>query len=172
MKPDEFGYTLHLFNYSIGRVPVENSWRQIEIVPAVSQVSSVKNVNPPYELATPSNIQKRNYTLYTLSANADTRNNRLVLNQAFDQGWKAFVVPQDVISQPTWLIYLDTLFMLPLPESKHLLVNDWANSWVLPQGSSHVILIYYPQYIQFIGFLMLLLLPSLYFLQPKNKKTA
>jgi len=60
-------------------------------------------------------------------------------------------------------------YLVPIPEDQHIIANDWANGWLLPQGNSHLIIVYRPQLLQFIGFSLLLFLPLLIFLHPRYK---
>ena len=60
----------------------------------------------------------------------------IVLSQGFDRGWMAFG---------------------GVEKFKHLAVNSWANGWIIPQGTGDVTIIFWPQYLEFIGLGLMLL---------------
>lgn len=65
----------------------------------------------------------------------------ILLSQAFDPGWHAYLNGREL--------------------KNHVLVNNWANGWVVPEGECgsgecQVKIIFWPQYLQFIGFGLLL----------------
>lgn len=63
----------------------------------------------------------------------------IYLSQSYDSGWKAFVISNGLNSL-----------------AEHLTYNGWANAWVLPNEQSKIILIYWPQLLQFAGFIVLI----------------
>jgi len=169
MNPQDYGYTLHLYNYSIGRLKTENAWRQIEIQPlnpTTFDLTPNSSTHPYTQLNT---TQKRAYSLYTASASSSQANSLLVLNQAYDEGWKAYQANFFSQKLPNWLLYLNSLLLVPIPEDQHIIANDWANGWLLPQDDSHLIIVYRPQLLQFFGFSLLLFLPLLTFLHPNKQ---
>jgi len=71
--------------------------------------------------------------------------NVLTNNQSFHDGWIAFGCQSSVFSCQ---ILKD-----------HVLVNNWANGWVIPEGldqSSSYRIIFWPQYLQYLGFAIML----------------
>lgn len=169
MNPQDYGYTLHLYNYSIGRLKTENAWRQIEIQPlnpTTFDLTPDSSTHPYTQLNT---TKKRAYSLYTASASSSQANSLLVLNQAYDEGWKAYQANSFSQKLPNWLLYLNSLLLVPIPEDHHIIANDWANGWLLPQGESNLIIVYRPQLLQFFGFSLLLFLPLLLFLHPNRQ---
>ena len=83
--------------------------------------------------------RKNNYSKFTIlegSSFYDT----VVLNQAYDPGWVA-------------------LCGLGKCDAQHVKVNNWANGWVFKNSvPNNVKLIFWPQYLEFLGFLLLALL--------------
>jgi hypothetical protein len=59
-------------------------------------------------------------------------------------------------------------FLPNLPQTDSSL---WYNSWTLPAGSYGLIIVYLPQYLQFLGYFLLLLTPIVILLIRKPKKT-
>ncbi|OGK64581.1 hypothetical protein A2313_04085 [Candidatus Roizmanbacteria bacterium RIFOXYB2_FULL_41_10] len=68
----------------------------------------------------------------------DEFSNNLILSQAFDPGWRAYLNGREL--------------------KEHVLVNNWANGWVIPEDESgEVKIIFWPQYLQFLGFGLLII---------------
>ena len=76
----------------------------------------------------------------------------MVLGQGYENGWVA----------------------LPWPLNKkldHVKVNSWANGWHVSAGDSAIVLVYWPQYLEYLGFVILLIsLIKILFLK-KNVRT-
>jgi hypothetical protein len=64
----------------------------------------------------------------------------VVLSQSFDQGWLGFKAPSNV-----WQV---THYKV-LP---HLTFNGWANAWMVPEGETKIMLLYWPQLLGFAGY--------------------
>lgn len=171
MNPDEYGYTLHFYNNSFGNSPSQNKLFKIEIIPTLPQIDTYISPYPSDRYATIITSQKHDYTLYTASVNSETPYSYITLNQAFDKGWKAYLVSPNSTKQPSWLLYLRTLTNSPIPETQHQQINTWANAWLVPPGDYDLIIVYQPQFLQFLGFGLLLFIPPLIYLQ-KHKKAS
>jgi len=74
---------------------------------------------------------------------SEFRKKVLILSQAFDPGWHAYLNGREL--------------------KHHVLVNNWANGWIVPEGECakggdcQVKIIFWPQYLEFIGFGLLIL---------------
>ncbi|MCX7996641.1 MAG: hypothetical protein N2691_02665 [Patescibacteria group bacterium] len=126
-------------------------------VDAVSGLHFVKNnleeANPP---GLPEAVIKHSYTFYSVVP-GDSDVGFVVLNQSFDKGWRAFTVADT----QGWLVdtalgRLIAPFVLQGQAiEEHVKVNGWANGWKLPGAADRtgqeVILVFLPQYIQYIG---------------------
>ncbi len=172
LKTGEYGFSLHLFNNSLGNIKTSNSWRKITIV-TPSHTNSQAIVNNGMTMndqrMTIANVSHPAYSLYTLTATVDQPEADVTLTQAYDQGWQAFLVDPTVLRQPDWMQYLQSVFLVPLPESQHHLASGWANSWTIPEGTHNLLIVYLPQHLQYFGFSLLLLLPFLFFLHHRHK---
>ncbi|MEM5782715.1 MAG: hypothetical protein QXD43_06030, partial [Candidatus Aenigmatarchaeota archaeon] len=82
--------------------------------------------------------------------NFNLENTTLVLSQSYHPGWKAYIV-----KRKTW--NLDRLFPFIFGKEikNHVLVNNWANGWIIKFQNSNlksqnkIIIIFLPQYLQF-----------------------
>ena len=110
-------------------------------------------------------VEKINYFTYKISLNPGQEINNLILHQSFDPGWLA-------ISKGKIL--------------DHFKINNWANGWRLNVGSdkfevgsknlqtsnlqpqtSNIVVIFWPQYLQFAGF-VLLIIAFIYIIKTKQ----
>ncbi len=153
MKSDEYGYTLHLYSYSLNHQPSTNELKQIEIIPG--PVKTPVKLDPLAQpLVRVETVQKDTYSLYSVQVDAGNSYGLFVLNQSFDKGWKVYQIdglqPNNLITK-----YLLTLIRMPLPENHHLPIHDWANGWLIPSGRHLLLVVYQPQLWQFLGFVLL-----------------
>ncbi len=165
LKSTDYGLTLHLFNQSLGNIFTQNSWKQIQISPLPLSKPDLTLPSPQLNITTSSHPT---YSLYTASITIDQPYATLVLNQGYDTGWKAYLIDSSTSHQPTWLLYLKSLMLVPLPENLHQQSNTWANSWTLPQGNHQLLIVYLPQHLQFFGFSLLTLLPFLFLIHHRK----
>jgi hypothetical protein len=156
LKPGDHGYTIHLYNYSIGRSVVSNSIKQVKIEPAWPPLPNT-NAASNVEYAKVTEVTKHDYTYYDVVIDPKTTPGLITLNQSFDAGWKAYTF-NDTPKIPLALRYLFTIAGLPIQEKNHIKNKGWENSWIIPAGSKHITIIYLPQVIQYFGFALLILL--------------
>ena len=130
------GFDININNFSVKNNPSVNDIKAIEVY--------------PFDYAKLSQIE----TYSSKASNEDI--NVLVYSQSFDSGWKAYEV-----KNINWLSNaLPFLFGNELKE--HVLVNNWANGWILDSNltiqqfnNQKIIIIFWPQYLEYLGLLML-----------------
>lgn len=142
MKYYGLGYSLSLNNISI------NSDKTINDIKNISIYRIPFYFLTHIELSNPSKKQSDNNSVFAFY-------------QSYDPDWKAYEV-----KNINWLTNaLPFLFGKELKE--HVLVNNWANGWVLekskikdhlsPEGEkSKIIIIFWPQYLEYLGFVVLI----------------
>ncbi len=164
---DEFsGYNLDLHLISYGHQPSSSILDTVTISPidysALSQISSSTYI--------PTNHQPQPISFTRLFPNhsllkinllpSPAPDSTLLLNQSFDPGWLAF--------------YFQGL--RPVFLTNHLLANNWANSWPVPDtlhsSPATIYILFWPQLLQFLGFL-LLPIPLLWTIKskPRHRKS-
>lgn len=147
------GYGLHFIVKSLGTEMAQSTIKNVSIFPLPkSFLNGLALVNPNV-FATgiekkPLSFQKINDSLYTVS-NFQS-DNYLALSQSFDSGWKAYQVKQINL-------FSEIFPFLGGSEIKnHVLINNWANGWHMTnKGSSDVVIVYLPQYFEYLGFILL-----------------
>ncbi len=150
MEEDGLGYTLHFDNISIGREKSVNDLGRISINPVPYKFLSgivlrkgggVGGVGR-YEGVEVSHPNPSFYEVKIKDGGSGGVGGErtLVLSQAFHKGWVAFAwdgfVPKEV--------------------GEHVLVNNWANGWVLNgryEGVEEIKIVFLPQLLEYLGFL-------------------
>jgi hypothetical protein len=145
---DEQGVAISLSNVSFNRHPSVNDlaslrinqipWDYAKSVHFIKQEADIiKNDPQPLEF-------QGGYWHYTVSLpeNGRTADSTLTLPQSYDRGWLAFGVEN---GRPRLL--------------KHFLINNWANAWDVSGKSEKIYLVFWPQLLQYLGFLLLALTP-------------
>ena len=79
------------------------------------------------------NVKKTGTYKYSVDVKGD---GLLVLSQGYDSGWIA-------IGFPNYKLL------------KHVKVNSWENGWMV-SDSNHIIILFWPQYLEFAGFVLLI----------------
>ena len=104
----------------------------------------------------------------------------LVLSQSFDKGWKAYEMKcqnsQPKADRPLAekfkcqiQFFLPFLFGRELRD--HVLVNNWENGWKLSDNKENtIIIVYLPQYLEYIGFALLLFVPLFFIGKDKTRE--
>jgi hypothetical protein len=106
--------------------------------------------------------KKISYFLYQISNFQISPNQfpaTLYLSQSYHPGWKAYEIKCQN-SKLKCQIYSFFPFIFGKEIKEHVLVNNWANGWRIekppnPANQSTLIIIFLPQYLEFLGFFMM-----------------
>lgn len=177
------GYILHFDNISIGREKSINFIKKITVNPIpfkfLTEMKITDNKeaerNAIYPESNDITVRHSNpgrYEVAFVDTEYPLNNSTLVLSQSYDKGWKLFITDCD----GGFLCSLKNSipFLFYKENKNHVLVNNWENGWMLEAESNNeqsqtYIIIYQPQYLEYLGFLLWLLLPGIYFLTPREK---
>lgn len=126
------GLDININNFSVKNSPSVNDLKAIEIY--------------PFDYDKLSQIET-----YPASSAQNEEKNVIVYSQSFDSGWKAYSVKNN-----NWLSKAFPFFF-GKELKEHVLVNNWANGWVIPNSSlilnhSSFIITFWPQYLEYLGF--------------------
>ncbi|MEK7160200.1 MAG: hypothetical protein AAB702_01850 [Patescibacteria group bacterium] len=161
---EEFGraYSFHFDNISIEKDETVNTLGEIRIYPIpynfLTSMVFVKAKEPKAN----SNIIKLstlhpNESLYKVKISSNTNSPyTLILSQTFDNGWQAYEVNDS--EGLTAFLNEHFPFMLGKKVKNHVLINNWENGWVIDNPNkqkTNLTIIYLPQYLEFLGFLLL-----------------
>lgn len=154
---------INLGNQSIGDVPTENElysvnvqyfpykWlKGIYVKPADAAISSQNGV-------VVSVVSKKAIYKYEVDvkksddvSSTDELSGLIILNQSFEKGWGLY-------EKDSCVFGFTTPFTCKKSNSEHVLAKNWANAWVVPAVSASYVIIFWPQYLQFFGYLVLII---------------
>jgi hypothetical protein len=162
---DPFGnyYALQLENISVGIDPTKNVLFSIGMYPmpytfiTSLYLSNQNTVTRSTSTGKILSVQHPNESLYDISLHK-ANNQTLVLSQAYNAGWNAYSVSENM---PSWLAW-SVPFVVGKRQHSHVLVNNWENGWTFDQNSTNsnqrFIVVYLPQYLEYAGFLALIII--------------
>lgn len=139
------GYYLSWENRSFGSAISENLIKDLEVYPVPLDFISQIRIEPENHQSLVENkvqisdLWKFGTYQYGLQANVESTNGVVVLSQGFEKGWIAFDLSGSI---PKLL--------------QKVKYNGWANAWKLTQGNHNVIIIFWPQLLEFAGLALLL----------------
>ena len=139
------GYTLYFSTDSYGREVNENLLESAEVffwpynfLKNITLENTDRGLSKDILVNCNFEVKKFGLWLYRVSLSGDCDANYLKLSQAYDNGWLAYSAGQKL---------------------EHRKLNNWANAWALnDQDSNSVIYIFYwPQLLEYLGFLIIIL---------------
>ncbi len=132
-----YGYNIHFDNYSIGHIETVNQVKDLRIVPfPYAWVNQMEFESIDTQEGTSSVSIIKNQTILPGLIRLDYSNQSeseglIELDRSFENGWVSL-------------------------GKKHVLMNDWANGWIIPGSSKGSMWIFYwPQMLELFGFLLL-----------------
>jgi hypothetical protein len=129
------GFSLNISNLGIGNESAINDLSSVEIIPF------------PYR-----------YLSQIFANNTKTTYGKVfVLPKSYESGWKTYEVKDSNFFTRNFP------FLFGKELKNHVLVNNWANGWIMPSSESDVqsskfITIFWPQYLEYLGFVTLILI--------------
>lgn len=157
------GYSIVFHNYSYENVSSVNQVSQLAIY--LFPYNEIKNIFLTKKNAAITQAQfheeftasKLNYFTYNVRIKKPVDNAIIVLNQAYEKNWKAYIVK---IQNPKskFQKHLNSLFPFLFGEEikEHVLVNNWANGWKIENQNNNIVIVFLPQYLEFLGFGMMI----------------
>lgn len=149
------GLQILLMSSSFNRIPTVNDVSDISLSPIpygfLTTIALYPTGSMPIShLEQPKKASKENLSGYHLPYPDTKQNDTVILSQSHDDGWKAYETNNFLAKMFPFLFGKEL--------KNHVLVNNWANGWKLDAPAtdgSEVTIIYLPQYLEFIGFLLL-----------------
>jgi len=189
----DLGYTLYFNNKSEGKEKVINTLKEVNVyeIPYY-YLKSFSFISPLFHLTTDRihdrtfqtidfEAKKISYFLYQVSIDEilkqvqDDKNPQLkemiiYLSQSYHPGWKTYLSETCNVEHITCKIrnILNTFFPFIFGKEikEHVLVNNWANGFILPSNTKlltsntnkfNIIIVFLPQYLEFLGVLLLII---------------
>lgn len=156
MDDNGLGYDLDFENLGITQSPSVNYLSSIEIVPIpYTFLQNISSQSSSTNIFTGKVISFKQYAPWLYFATKSTNPTILSLNQSFEPGFKAYYVS---CTSGAFCLLKGLLAPFYAPQiQEHVLVNNWANGWILDQaGNRTIVIIFLPQYFEILGFLVLL----------------
>lgn len=151
---ERFGkaYSFHFDNASIGPSKSWNQLGEITINPIPYYfIANLKVENPslpPLELNKINfSVQHPNQSLYLIEKDISDEKSAISLSQSYSPYWKAYEVNNFNILSRSFP------FIFGKSTGEHVKINNWKNGWILePSGTSKLVIVYLPQYLEYLGF--------------------
>ena len=165
------GYGVHIRNESSGNTLTQNIVKDLSVfyipynwLKSLSLVNKKTESVAMIDTCLQQNIFKYNCKVSEINS---SDKNILFLSQSFNNAWKAYEVntcnTQHVICNIRAKIQNFLPFLFGTELTNHVLVNNWSNGWVLnssklkaESANSTIVIIFWPQYLEFIGFGLLI----------------
>jgi len=173
LSPDGLAYTVYLANDAKGRYKTVNDIESIRVyrfpydelvrlsLPQHDQDIS-KDIKAQ-QLSENFTVSHPNPSYYRITIdNQSQAAKTLILNQSYHDGWQAYEVEckmQNVNCKIAEILP----FLFGREIKDHVLINNWANAWLLPQQTTNdkqlttIVVYFVPQLLQWIGFALLIL---------------
>ncbi len=156
---DKTGFDININNYAISNTQSINDLKSILVVPFPYEwlnsvyEGQVKNTNSSISaLLLNKKINKSLYQIELFNENG-FNNKTLVLPQSYEKGWTAYLVND-------FSLFNNVLpFIFNKELNEHVLINNWANGWTLDDlelKEAKIIVVYWPQYLEYSGLIILL----------------
>lgn len=168
------GYFFSFQNASYETIPSENRLELLEVYllpfEYLKQVKLVRKDAAEVgkaRFAANLDVEKENYYAYKFYGH-EHEGKDLILYQAYDPGWVAYVVKKGSILQE------NIPFYFARKVDDHFMVNNWANGWVVPKiGENEYILVFFwPQMLEYAGIIALIVVWNLVILGAFFKQRA
>lgn len=136
------GYEFNFRNSSYEKIPAQNSINNLSVYlfpyDKLKQMVFINKNSPPKEAIFNQIFTAKKYFYFLYEVSTGAKDSYIILNQAFHSGWKAY-------SLTTGKEIKD-----------HILIDNWANGWKV-NSEGKVIIIFLPQFLEFLGFGILVL---------------
>jgi len=169
--PFDTGISVLMGTTSYTDDPSTNTISDFDIYPLpYDYISQIYLTKPGTEiqkarLESPDYVRKNRYYSYTVNAPKEATS--IQLFQSYHPGWMAY----QTCTNSNISCRLQTSFPILFGEKlQHTKINGWANGWDIPSDSSGELrIIYWPQYLEYVGFVILIVTFSVFALFWKRK---
>jgi len=151
------GYGFHFGVKSVGVEIANSQINEVSIFPIPQKtIESVRIFNPDSYIFSDQNPEKEALAYTKTGAfvfETTAKNDSIItLSESYDNGWKAYQ-PNFKFQILNFKLYEMFPFFFGKEVKSHVLVNNWANGWLVDK--SKVSVIYLPQYLEILGLSLL-----------------
>jgi hypothetical protein len=158
------GYTLNVETRAFGRISSENLLSSVVFIYSPLNwlrnihIGDIKTIDSSAVIAGNQSNFAGNYNINIEFA--DDQPALTMLFQGYDKGWRGYKINSELITNNLKLAtYFPWFFG---EELEHVKVNSWSNGWIINSAegkvqSAKIVIVYWPQYLQFAGYIILTL---------------
>ncbi len=154
-EKEGIGYDLNIEANGIKGTKSTNYLKSIEFVPIpyemLNNLEEINNTNVTNFSGNITNYSELSPSMYLINTNGKAF--ILNLNYSFEKGFKAY--PINCSSQLSCALK-SLLSPFITKELEHVMVNNWSNGWIT-QGNKQIVIIFLPQYLELLGFGLLII---------------
>ncbi len=151
------GHTININNYSIKNKLSINDLISIKFFEYTPKPFEA-NQPPAVFLNSPKILDQNQFRTITKIENIPKGNASIVLSERYHPGWMAFII-DDSTSGVINFINKSFPFLGRTQIAEHYIVNNWENGWTINSSmindNSLIVIIFLPQYLQYLGFILL-----------------
>lgn len=161
------GYDININNLGVKRTPAINDLQDIQIIPFPFRWMSSLQIKPTFHHSAqsasslPISYITNNQHKIILTLPKQNREDQviLLLNYSFNPGWKVYTIMQNKSQMISGIMQI-VPFLFGEEIKNKVLVNNWANGWILPNEYKNssiqpvVVIMFLPQYLFYLGFLI------------------
>jgi hypothetical protein len=159
MDSNGIGYDVDLANLGIKDSPSINYLSSVDFIPLpYNLLESIQTTNQNGKINLTGKIEKvTKYSSAFYLVVTDGHPTIVTLNLSYEKGFRAYYL--NCSSRLSCILKgsLAPFFTKEIPE--HVLVDNWANGWLVNKGNQ-IAIVFLPQYLEYLGF-MLLFVPAL-----------
>ena len=161
IQDNETGYDVNIASLGIKGTKSINDLASIQFIPLpyyfLSKMEEGQRQNISQRVSIENQIDE-NSSFYSIKLKNLVKNSVLAFSKSYETGWSAYEMVNS-----KWSIVNGLKLALPFVFGKelknHVMVNNWENGWILDEssivdGQSSIVIVYLPQYLQYIGFLL------------------
>ncbi|MDO8497527.1 MAG: hypothetical protein Q7S61_03205 [bacterium] len=181
--PYGLGYSFNFHNNSYENYASENVLHSLSVYSLpYEQLKHLKLVKADKSIVSPTFYpvvsEKLDYSRYVVSLPQNSADSTVMLFQSYSPGWKAYESNvtcnmKHVTCRIQNFISLHIPFLFGKEIREHVMVNNWANGWRLRQDlDNHIVILFLPQYLEYFGLLLTLLVLTVIIFWPARHRYA
>lgn len=167
MGNSENGYDVNINNLAIKGTTSVNDLKSIVFVPFPYEMAVSANTDSELSKSTSENIdyEEINPLLYKIES---PKSEYIALSLTSEQGWAAYSFNNSNAFKEYLNMLLPFIFGKKIDEK--VMINNWSNGWMVNNNEDYILIVYLPQYLQYLGFAITLLTLAITFIRAyKNK---
>ena len=153
--PNGLGYDINIEDIGIPKSPSVNYLASIEFIPIPYEfLTNMKQSNSK----TPQTfngkvVLAKEYNPDMYYVKTDSNPLILALGYSYEEGFRAY----EINCESSFSCFIKTLISpFVSKELPHVLVNNWENGWITSSKTSHIAIVFLPQYLEWMGLLVVI----------------